>query len=181
MNSTQMPAPLDHYTATIRDLNTIIVTAHFIDNEEGFVPQVGAAHMTINLGTPLSVIDDNFRGSEGGQAYEPCDLSEFYAHSDDDTNRAIMIAEGKDPDAEEAKWAEDEADSDEKERLWFCGNWTSVEAGLPEEQELVLVITRNSPNAVIAQRYKGRWMLFNPSAHEPPVVFWTAVPKGPDH
>lgn len=175
MKTPALPAParLDHLTAVIRDENTIVVTGHFIDAEEGFVPVVNWATMTINLSQPLTEITTRFLAAPDNSEYTPCDLSEFYAHATEDDYRGIMIAEGKDPDAEFARWA----DLDDDDGNTSLVQWQRVQDGLPDPEWIVLVTQENGA-VQQARNDFGYWRL--PDGSEcSAVTHWTKMPSPP--
>lgn len=170
------PVSLHHYSAQITDLSTIIVTGHFIDQDDN----VAVAFSTITLTQPLSQIDDSFLGDKANADFMPCDISEFYANSDDEIERAIMVAHGKNPDEEYARWAVmDEAD-EAQNQMAFYGRWIPVADQLPEEQEHVLVCNNQTCNAAFAMIYQGKWQSTE-GGESPvsPVEFWSRHPETP--
>lgn len=118
-----LPAPkndtpsLEHFAVVILDASTLLITGHYMEEQEGCLPYVTYAQQTVHLAQPITTINDSFLNDEGNEGFKPCGISDFYAHVDDETHAWLMTSEGRDPVAEFAKWAKQNEELDLGEPL----------------------------------------------------------------
>ena len=171
------PSPkaiVEHYASHVIDLNTIVVIAHFIEKSEGFEARCGFSTMTINLTTPLSVLDEYYLSAPGNEAFQPAEMGDFYSECDEQTHREIIKAQGEDPDETFARWAS----IDNTEHEGYFGTWIEREKRMPEPGQNVIVRTSN--NVVMPATYTGKeWLFDRLRAVGCAITHWTALPQTP--
>lgn len=170
MKKTTIPIK-EHYSAHVIDLHTIVVIAHFIDDEDGYVPLCGFSKYTINVDQPISASDESYLSEPGNELFRPASIGEFHANLDDDTHAELLRAMGENPEETYARWAAD----DDKD---YCGKWIEIKDRMPEPGSRVLI--HLTDGSMMGADWNGtEWIKDNESPIGLPISHWTPMPCKP--